>query len=91
MRFNIRWPDQSTSSCYSPSLVVKEFLTPGESYSIPDFLSRSREALTIASERVKQKYGFYCTGAAESLRSLEETAAEYADNKDAVVTVLSFD
>ena len=30
MRFRIRWPDGSTESCYSPSLVVKDFLSSVE-------------------------------------------------------------
>ena len=49
MRFVIRWPDGRRESCYSPSLVIKDFLREGESYPVPDFLKRSRQALRIAS------------------------------------------
>lgn len=55
MRFVVRWPDGRRESCYSPSLVIKDFLREGESYPVSDFLQRSREALQIASERVKAK------------------------------------
>ncbi len=58
MRFRIRWPDGMAESCYSPSLVIKDYLTPGEAYPLVDFVARSRTALTIASDRVKARYGF---------------------------------
>jgi uncharacterized repeat protein (TIGR04042 family) len=58
MRFIIRWPDGRQQSCYSPSLVIRDFLREGESYPVSDFLQRCREALQIASERVKAKYGY---------------------------------
>ena len=49
MRFHIRWPNGTVETCYSPSLVVKDFFSPGESYALADFLQRSRTALGIAS------------------------------------------
>lgn len=56
MRFVVGWPDGHKETCDSPSLVIRDFLTEGESYSIRDFLDRSRKALTIASDRVEEKY-----------------------------------
>ena len=55
MHFTVRWPDAQESRCYSPSLVVKDFLEPGRHYPLPDFLARTREALNIASERVRAR------------------------------------
>ena len=49
MRFRIRWPDGRLETCYSPSLVVKDYLVEGESYTLADFLDRSRAALSIAA------------------------------------------
>jgi len=91
MRFRVRWPDDTVSSCYSPSLVVKDFLAAGQSYQVAEFLRRSREALTIASERVRQKYGFYCTGAAAQLAEIEREAARFANHPAATVTVEAFE
>lgn len=91
MRFIIRWPDGRPESCYSPSLVVKEHLTPGESYALDDFVDRSREALTIASERVRAKYGFACTSAAAQLARIEAAAAGFRSAPGARVEVLSFE
>lgn len=90
MRFRVRWPDDSESLCYSPSLIIKEYFTPGDSYPLDDFVRRSREALTIASERVKQKYGFYCSAASSQLEEIERTAARFSSSPDARVQVLEF-
>jgi uncharacterized repeat protein (TIGR04042 family) len=91
MRFSVRWPDETVRSCYSPSLVVKEFLTVGESYPLSEFVDRCRGALAIAGERVRQKYGFHCTGASAQLCEIESTAAQFAGDPAARVTVLSFE
>lgn len=77
MRFVVRWPDEKVSSCYSPSQVVRDYLTEGESYAIEDFVERCRTSLTIASERVKQKYGFYCTAASSQLAEIEAIARTF--------------
>jgi uncharacterized repeat protein (TIGR04042 family) len=90
MRFHVQWPDETVSACYSPSLVIKDFLRVGESYPLADFVQKSREALTIASERVKQKYGFYCTSAQQQLEEIEQTAARFKEADQAKVTVLRF-
>jgi len=90
MRFRVRWPDQSETLCYSPSLVIKDFLTPGESYELADFVARSREALQIASERVRQKYGYYCSSATSQLTEIERIAARFAETENPNVLVKEF-
>lgn len=90
MRFTIRWPDGREEACYSPSLVVREHLSVGDSYSLPDFMDRSRTALEIASERVRAKYGFPCSRALGQLARLESAAEAFQNRPDAAVTVLAF-
>ncbi len=90
MRFSVRWPDESVSHCYSPSLVVKEYLSVGESYPVNVFVVRCRTALEIASDRVRQKYGFACSSAAMQLAEIEEVARRFESNAEATVTVLGF-
>jgi uncharacterized repeat protein (TIGR04042 family) len=85
MRFVIRWPDGKRESCYSPSLVIKDFLREGESYPVLDFLQRSREALEIASERVRAKYGHACALALGQLARIEATATQFEGQADARV------
>jgi uncharacterized repeat protein (TIGR04042 family) len=90
MRFTVRWPDDTVTDCYSPSLVIKEHMAVGESYPVDDFLARSRTALNIASERVRAKYGFACSSAMDQLRQIEELADRHDGNPDAQVQVLKF-
>jgi uncharacterized repeat protein (TIGR04042 family) len=90
MRFSIRWPDGTQESCYSPSLVVKDFFAPGETYPLADFVTRARTALTIASERVKVKYGSPCTRALAQLARIEAAADGFAALSGARVAVDAF-
>jgi uncharacterized repeat protein (TIGR04042 family) len=88
MRFKVRWPDATETLCYSPSLIIREYFAPGESYPLADFLTRSRKALTIASDRVRAKYGYECSSAKAQLAEIERIASGHAES--AQVTVLSF-
>ncbi|HEX7868456.1 MAG TPA: MSMEG_0570 family nitrogen starvation response protein [Variovorax sp.] len=91
MHFHVRWPDASETRCYSPSLVVRDYLAPGQHYRLDDFLQRTREALGIASERVRAKYGFACSQAMDQLAEIESIAARFGTTADAQVTVVAFD
>jgi len=91
MHFHVRWPDRSETRCYSPSLVVQDFLTPGRAYPLADFLQRTREALGIASERVRAKFGFACSQAMDQLAEIERIAQRFDTQPEAEVTVLCFD
>ena len=77
MTFTVQWPDGTTQDCYSPSLVMHDFLDAETTYPIDDFMSRSVAALTQAGERVKAKYGMYCTWAAAQIGVLEATRSRY--------------
>ncbi|ACK50939.1 conserved hypothetical protein [Methylocella silvestris BL2] len=91
MRFLIRWPDGSPESCYSPSLVVKDYLTPGASYTLDQFVALSRAALTTASARVEARYGRPCSLAQGQLASIEAKARRFAEISDPRVTVDAFE
>jgi uncharacterized repeat protein (TIGR04042 family) len=90
MRFVVRWPDGRRESCYSPSLVIREYLREGADYSLLEFLSLSREALMIASERVRARYGHACSLALGQLARIERAAAGFAERPDARVTCETF-
>ena len=90
MHFRVRLPDDSELNCYSPSLVIKDFLVPGQRYALDDFMSRSREALNIASERVRAKYGYACSSAMDQLAELEAHAQRFGDVPDAQIEVIGF-
>lgn len=90
MHFRVRWPDDTVTDCYSPSLVVKEHLEAGRSYPLAEFVQRSATALNIGSERVREKYGFACSSALDQLRRIEELAARFEGSPDPEVRVESF-
>jgi uncharacterized repeat protein (TIGR04042 family) len=90
MSFRIRWPDASEASYYSPSLIVEDFLVPGETLPLPEFLTRAVEALGIASDRVAQKYGFPCSRAQASVAAINQAATKFADLPDATIKILEF-
>ncbi|HET9167845.1 MAG TPA: MSMEG_0570 family nitrogen starvation response protein [Actinospica sp.] len=87
MYFQVRWPDGAVQRCYSPSTVVAEYFTAGTAYDLADFVERSRTALGIAGERVREKYGFSCTGASGQLAQIEQAASAYGTVDGAKVTV----
>ena len=91
IRFRIRWPDGTPETCYSPSLVIKDYFSVGADYPLADFLERSRTALGIASERVEAKYGMPCRGALAQLARIETAAGAFADVPDARVVVDAFE
>jgi len=91
MHFTVRWPDGCEHTCYSPSLIVQEYLTPGQRYALPDFLQRTHTALSIASERVRAKYGFACSRAMDQWSAIAIHAEAFEAWPDAQVDVLGFD
>jgi uncharacterized repeat protein (TIGR04042 family) len=80
----VRWPDGPAQRIYSPSTVVEDYFRAGQRLPVADFVERSREALTAASERVRAAYGFPCSKAA---RSMAEVAALAAVHDKGDVTV----
>ncbi len=77
IRFQVEWPDGSQELCYSPSLVVQEYFTAGNDYTLEDFVERSRTALLIASDRVLAKYGMPCGKALGQIQHIEAVATKY--------------
>jgi uncharacterized repeat protein (TIGR04042 family) len=87
MTFTVRWPDGTQQQCYSPSLVMHDFLEPGVDYALGDFVSRSTTALTIASDRVRAKFGFACTSAAAQIEDIEAAARQMPDGHVTILTM----
>ncbi len=90
IRFLVEWPDGAKESCYSPSLIVKEYFTPNQDYSLTDFVERSRTALNIASDRVRAKYGRPCGLALGQLQQIEASAMKYHHLPEPKVRLLRF-
>jgi len=82
VNFEVTWPDGECVSYYSPSTVIHQHVTAGDAYSIEEFQSRVYEALDIASERVRAKYGYACSAAndeklkiGEKIRQLQQSGS----------------
>lgn len=90
INFKVQWPDGSQTTCYSPSLVIKKYFEPGTTYSLADFVERSRTALNIASDRVQAKYGFPCSRAIGQLQAIEHLATQYKSLETPTVQILQF-
>ena len=86
--FTVQLPDGTRQECYSPSTVVCRYFKRGEEMSVTDFLSRSRDALTEASERVRAKYGFACSSAAAQLSEIEHfTSTQPAEGQVRILNI----
>jgi len=85
--FEVRWPDGQKQNCYSPSSVISQYLDAGKDYSMEEFVRLSETALKEASERVRQKFGYYCSSAADQLGQIHSRAQKF-DPKD-LVSVIS--
>ena len=90
MRFVIRWPDGRQESCYSPSLVIRDFLREGESYPSRRLPAAQPQALQIASERVEAKYGYACSLALGQLARIEAGAAPFEGHDAAACACETF-
>jgi len=84
--FTAELPDGTFQPCYSPSSVVKDYFKPGQVVSAGEFIELARAALTEASERVRQKFGFSCTAASASLHDIERWAGNLPP--DTLLTIL---
>jgi uncharacterized repeat protein (TIGR04042 family) len=87
MTLTVRWPDGALQDCYSPSLVMHDYFTAETSYPVDDFMQRAVAALTQASERVKARYGMYCTSAEAQIDELRHVKTRYHDGEVTVVTM----
>ena len=84
LHFEVRWPDGSHERYYSPSTIIRAHLTAGQSYPVSEFVAHARAALTLASERVRAKFGYACSSAQDTLNQIETRAASFSKLGDQV-------
>ncbi len=90
MHVIVRWPDDSVMRCYSPSLVIRDYLAVGAVYAVAEFVDRSRTALRIGSDRIRAKYGYPCSRAARSLARIEAKARVFPQTPDVAVRIEAY-
>ena len=76
VNFEVTWPDGENAAYYSPSTVIHQYIKAGESYSIEEFERLVYEALDLASERVRAKFGFACSAANDEKIKIEAKAKQ---------------
>ena len=89
--FKIQWPNGQQEVCYSPSLVIKKYFEPGSTYTVSEFVEKSREALTIASDRVQTRFGYPCSRALGQIQTIETAAKAYESAPESTITFIQFD
>ena len=90
MWFEVRWPDGSSDTCYSPSLVIKDYFREGEGLPPGRF---SRAQPHGAQDRIRSgeaKYGRPCRLALGQLSAIETTASRFESDPDATVFCTRF-
>ncbi|MEW6167517.1 MAG: MSMEG_0570 family nitrogen starvation response protein [Pseudomonadota bacterium] len=91
LRFRVRWPDQSSSLCYSPSTTIRDALRLQQPYTVEDFVQAATAALEQGSRRVAAKYGFGCGQALAQIAEIRQRASAFAGDPDARIIVESFE
>ncbi len=71
VHFEVRWPDGEQSQYYSPSTIIHEHLKAGMQFKQTEFANKIHVAMTQASERVYQRFGYYCSAASDELARIE--------------------
>ena len=86
VRFQLEWPDGQSSTLYSPSTVILQYLKAGDSFCVSEFESLGVKALRAASERVRARYGFACTRTDEEEVRLRQWISRYGSSDTVRVT-----
>lgn len=89
VHFKVLWPDGELIQYYSPSTIIRSHLDTDIRYSQQRFAESAFNALNEASERVREKYGFACSAAADEAKKIKLKLNQLAENQvngDVVVT-----
>jgi uncharacterized repeat protein (TIGR04042 family) len=63
LNVDIEWPDGEVMTCYSPSTVVLEYFQVDAILTVEELVETSHLALSKASQRVEEQFGFICKAA----------------------------
>ncbi|MEM1227497.1 MAG: MSMEG_0570 family nitrogen starvation response protein [Planctomycetota bacterium] len=74
VRMKVCWPDETTTSHISPSTIIQSYFQSNDELPLADFVVQSQKAFEHASERVKERFGFHCSQASDSLSEIQRLA-----------------
>ncbi|MDY6798967.1 MAG: MSMEG_0570 family nitrogen starvation response protein [Pseudomonadota bacterium] len=89
INFCVRWPDGTEDICYSPSTVVREHFSAGQTMPLDEFVTTAEQALNAASKRVEQKFGYFCSSAMDQFSSIKLKAARFEHDDTQLVRIIS--
>jgi putative flavoprotein involved in K+ transport len=87
VHFTVRWGDGSCFEGVSPSRAIERWIVQDGIYPRAELLRRIQIGLLEASERVRERYGFVCTAAAEVSDALSEAVGAAGLDPDEPATV----
>ena len=85
MHFVVCWPDGSKETCYSPSTAIEKYLLVNHPYALNEFVQVTTRELDEASERVKAKFGYYCSSAQDQSAAIVQKAAQFSTEQRVTV------
>ena len=87
VELTIRWADGHVQRGVAPSRAIEQFVVEGGQYPRAELERRLTDGLAAASERVRERYGFACTAAAETSQAFARGALEHGGDPAALATV----
>ena len=81
VNFSVSWPDGENTSYYSPSTIIHRYIEKSQIYELDKFKRLCDEALNAASERVYQRFGYYCSAASGEQEKITKKYNELTDKK----------
>ena len=88
LNVDIEWPDGEVMTCYSPSTVVLEYFHVDAVLTVEKLVEASHEALSKASERVEEKFGFICKAATTQKEKISRKAACFDANEKVRISAI---
>ncbi|WP_109832681.1 MSMEG_0570 family nitrogen starvation response protein [Reichenbachiella versicolor] len=89
VNLKVKWPDNAVSDVYSPSTIVCQYFTEGDSMTVKEFVSKCTTALEHASKRVEERYGYACTSAMSSIYTVQSIAKDQEGDKTVEILELT--
>lgn len=80
VNFKVVWPDGEQATYYSPSTIIHQYLKMG-SYSQEEFAERVTRSLSAASERVYERFGYYCSAASAEQEKIDHKLQSLREQK----------
>ncbi|MCW7548646.1 MSMEG_0570 family nitrogen starvation response protein [Photorhabdus sp. APURE] len=88
VNFTVKWPNGELIQYYSPSTVIYEYLSIGQRYPSMQFLHQVENGLHAASERVRARYGFFCSSAVDNLAIIKRQAKFFGLNPEDQIEII---